>query len=85
MKNVMLISQSEAGALLGLTPAAVAYNARVRRLLTPHRRKGRLLYDIAEIQAFAQQRGRKTGRPSGKDLLQRRFNRGLRDNRSARW
>lgn len=78
---MVLISQAETVAILSLTPAAGEYIALVRRPLTTHRRKRGLLYSLAEVHRLAQQRAGqpKFGRPSGRDFLQRRLNRDLRD------
>jgi hypothetical protein len=69
-----LVSQPEAAALLGLTTSAIAYIAKVRRLLTRRRRNGQTFYSLREVEALRRQRAgqKKIGRPSGQDLLRRR-------------
>ena len=51
---MVLISQAEAVAILGLTPAAFNYIALVRRQLTPAPAQARLLYSLAEVHRLAQ-------------------------------
>ena len=75
MRDAHLITNGEAAAILSLTPAAVLYIGRVRRQLTPHRRKRAVLFSLSEVETLRDQRAgqRKLGRPSGRDLLARRF------------
>lgn len=55
MDDVLLISQPEAAALLGLSTGGVDYIAKTRRQLTRHRRQGRMFYALAEVEALRAQ------------------------------
>jgi hypothetical protein len=75
MNTVTLITEGEVAVMLGMSPSGVSYLAETGKLRPVTRRRGRRLYAISDVQAFAVHRQlhpERRGRPSPAKLLQRR-------------